>query len=94
MRVTAAVVAIAIVADLFGWADLASMLGGGVERAGYLGFFVFVLLKVLQSLSAFALVLWPLRLLRTISGHRMLVRRRLERVLSVIAVGLGTGASM
>ena len=88
MRVAAAVVAIAIVADLFGWADLASMLGGGVERAGYLGFFVFVLLKVLQSLATFALVLWPLRLLRAISGHRMLVRRRLERVLSVIAVGL------
>ena len=88
MRVAAAVVAIAIVADLFGWADLASMLGGGVERAGYLGFFVFVLLKVFQSLAAFALVLWPLRLLRAISGHRMLVRRRLERVLSVIAVGL------
>ena len=89
-RVAAAVVAIAIVADLFGWADLAGMLGGGVERAGYLGFFVFVLLKVLQSLATFALVLWPLRLLRAISGHRMLVRRRLERVLSVIAVGLWT----
>jgi potassium efflux system protein len=88
MRVAAAVVAIAIVADLFGWVDLASMLGGGVERAGYLGFFVFVLLKVFQSLATFALVLWPLRLLRAISGHRMLVRRRLERVLSVIAVGL------
>ena len=88
MRAAAAVVAIAIVADLFGWADLAGMLGGGVERAGYLGFFVFVLLKVFQSLAVFALVFWPLRLLRTISEHRMLVRRRLERVLSVIAVGL------
>jgi len=88
MRVAAAVVAIAILADLFGWADLAGMLGGGVDRAGYLGFFVFVLLKVCHSLATFALVLWPLRLLRAISEHRMLVRRRLERVLSVIAVGL------
>ena len=88
MRVAAAVLALAIVADLSGWADLASMLGSGVVRAGYLGFFVFVLLNVLQSLATFALVLWPLRLLRAISGHRLLVRRRLERVLSVIAVGL------
>jgi hypothetical protein len=88
MRVAAVVLAISIVADLFGWGDLASMLGNGVVRAGYLGFFVFVLLKVFQSLAIFALVLWPFRLLRAISGHRLLVRRRLERVLSVIAVGL------
>ena len=37
--------AIAIVADLFGWGDLASMLGSGALRGGFLGFFVFVLLQ-------------------------------------------------
>ena len=88
MRVAAAVVAISIVADLFGWVDLARMLGNGVVRAGYLAFFIFVILKVFQSLAIFALVLWPLRLLRMISRHRLLVRRRFERVLNVLAVGL------
>lgn len=67
---------------------LASLLGDGALLSGFLGFFVFVLLKVFQSLATFALVLWPLRLLRAISQHRLLLRRRLERVLSVLAVGL------
>jgi small-conductance mechanosensitive channel len=88
MRLAAVVVAISIVVDLFGWGDLGRILGNGVVRAGYLGFFVFVIFRVIQSLAIFALVLWPLRLLHVISRHRLLVRRRLERVLSVLAVGL------
>jgi potassium efflux system protein len=89
MRVAAAVLALAAVADLAGWGDLAGLLGNGVMRGAFVGFSVFVLLKVIQSLATFALVLWPLRLLRSIAQHRQLVRRRLERVLGVLAVGLG-----
>jgi small-conductance mechanosensitive channel len=88
MRVAIAFLALAIVADLAGWGDLAGLLGDSVLRSGYLGFFVFVLLMVVRSLATFALVLRPLRLLRAIANHRHLVRRRLERVLSVLAVGL------
>ena len=43
---------------------------------------------MVQSLAIFTLILWPLRLLRGISRHRLLVRRRLERVLGVLAVVL------
>jgi small-conductance mechanosensitive channel len=43
---------------------------------------------MVQSLAIFTLILWPLRLLRGISRHRFLVRRRLERVLGVLAVVL------
>jgi potassium efflux system protein len=88
MRLAVGVLALAIVADLFGWSDLAGLLGGGAMQGGYLGAFVFVLLKVARSLTAFALVLWPLRLLRSISKHRPLVRRRLDRLLTVAAVFL------
>ena len=40
--------------DLAGWSDLAVLLGDGVLRSGYLGLFVFVLLKVAQGLTMFA----------------------------------------
>jgi len=43
---------------------------------------------VVQSLATFALVIRPLRLLHGISRHRHIVRRRLERVLRMLAVGL------
>ncbi len=83
MRVAAALLATAIVADLAGWGDLGILLGSAALRSGFLGLRVFVLFKVFASLAAFALVLWPLRLLRSISRHRLLVRRRLERLLAV-----------
>ncbi|WP_231756498.1 mechanosensitive ion channel domain-containing protein [Lignipirellula cremea] len=86
MRVGAGFVTLAILADLTGWTDLAVMLGDGVMRCGYLGLFVFVLLKVFHGLATFALVLRPLRLSRTISNHRRLVDHRLGRILNVIAV--------
>ena len=88
MRAGAALLTLAILADLAGWSDLAVLLGDGVLRSGCLGLFVFVLLKVFHGLAAFALVLRPLRLMRTISNHRQLVDHRLKRVLSVLAVGL------
>lgn len=88
MRIAVAVLALAIVAELAGFGNLANLLGNGALRSAFLGLFVFVSLIVVNSLATFALVVWPLRLLRAISRHRLLVRRRLERVLSVLAVGV------
>lgn len=88
MRLATAILAFAIVAEAAGWVDLASLLGGGTLQGAFIGFSVFTLVNVLRSLVAFALVLWPLRLLRAISKHRTLVRRRVEGALSLIGVGL------
>ena len=63
------------------------LLGDGVLRSGYLGLLVFVLLKVAQGLTMFALVLRPLGLVRAISNHRQIVHHWLERGLSILAVG-------
>jgi len=86
MRLAAALLAIAILADLAGWGDLGILLGGAALRSAFLGFAFFVLYKIFASLAAFGLLLWPLRLLRSISRHRLLVRRRLERLLAGVAV--------
>jgi small-conductance mechanosensitive channel len=88
MRLATAILALAIVAEVAGWGDLASLLGNGVVLSAMLGFSAFVLVNVLRSLMSFALVLWPLRLLRAISKHRTLVRRRLEGALNLLGVGL------
>jgi small-conductance mechanosensitive channel len=86
MRAGAGLVALAILADLAGWTDLAVMFGDGVLRCGYLGLLVFVLLKVFHGLATFAIVLRPLRLSRAIANHRQLVDHGLERILNVVAV--------
>ena len=88
MRVGAALLAFAILAEIAGWSDLAILLGDGVLRSGFLGLFVFVMLKMLHGLASFALVQRPLRLLRSISIHQQFVETRLEWVLSVLAVVL------
>ncbi len=88
MRVSCGTLVFAIFADLTGWGDLAGMVGNGTLRGGYLGFFIFVLLMVCRGLATFSLILWPLRLLRSISYHRLLFRRRIELTLNVLAIGL------
>jgi len=87
MRVGSALLAVALFADLFGWGNLSNLLGHGVLRAAYLGVFVFVSLKVFQSLMDFALVVRPLRLVRGITRHRNVVRRRLKSLLYLVALG-------
>ncbi len=86
MSLGACLVTLAILSDLAGWSDLAVLLGDSVLRSGYLGLVVFVLLKVVQGLAMFALVLRPLGLVRAVSNHRQMVHRWLERGLSILAV--------
>jgi potassium efflux system protein len=83
MRVAVVLLALAIAADLAGWGDLSGMLGRGALRSSFVGFTAFVVFKVVGSLAAFALLLWPLRLLRSISQNRLLVRRRIDQLLAV-----------
>ena len=87
MSVSAGLLTLAILTDLAGWNDLAVLLGDSVLRSGYLGVVVFVLLKVVQGLAMFALVLRPLGHIRAISNHRQIVHDWLARGLSILAVG-------
>jgi potassium efflux system protein len=79
MRVAVALLGLAIAADLAGWGDLSGMLGRAALRGSFVGFTAFVVFKVLGSMAAFALILWPLRLLRSISQNRGLVRRWIDQ---------------
>ncbi len=89
MRVVVApALVLAIVAALIGWVDFATVLGTSILLGGFLIIGVFAYLMVFQSLVILALFFWPLRLLRIVSQHRQLIRRRLEWLLRVLAVGL------
>jgi len=88
MRVVTALLTLAVVADLAGWGDLGILLGGGALRSAFLGFTAFVVFKVFAGLTAFALLFWPLRLLRSISQHHLMVRRRLDRLLAILVAFL------
>jgi len=83
MRVAVVLLALAIAADLAGWGDLSGMLGRGALRSSFVGFTAFVVFKVVGSLAAFALLLWPISLLRSISQNRLLVRHRIDQLLGV-----------
>jgi potassium efflux system protein len=94
MRMAVVLFGIAIVAESTGLGNLADLTGNGTLRAAYAALFFYALLKVVQSLLAYALVLKPLGLLRLVSRHRWLVRRRLERALEILAVFLWATATL
>ena len=86
--VSLVLLAVAIAAEVMGLGDLADLIGTGTLRSAYLALFIYALLKVLQSLLAYALILRPLRLLKMVADHRRLVRHRIETVLGFLGFAL------
>jgi small-conductance mechanosensitive channel len=87
MRIATLLFAVAIAAEGFGLSNLSDVLGNGMMRSAYVALLLYGMLKVAQSLLGYALVLRPLRLLRMVSRQRMSIRRRLDRVLTLLAGG-------
>jgi small-conductance mechanosensitive channel len=69
-----------------GYTGLARLTTSGVFIAGALALGFYAYLRVTGSVVAFALHVWPLRLLRMVQRHRDLVERRIYHVLVLIAV--------
>ena len=88
MRLAAVVLAVAIFSDLIGWGDLARILRTSILGGGYASIGVYVLLLVFQSLVTFALLFRPFSLLHMVSRNRQLIRKRVERGLKILAIGL------
>jgi small-conductance mechanosensitive channel len=94
MRVVVVLFGGALVAECVGLGNLSDLIGNGTLRAAYGALFIFALLKVLQSFMAYALVLKPLRLLYLVSRRRWLVRQRLDKALTILAISLWAYASI
>jgi small-conductance mechanosensitive channel len=86
MRVSLGLLALAAAADIVGLGNLSELVGLGTLQAAYLALFIYVVLKVVQSLTAYALVLWPLHSLSLVARNPALLRGRLDTSLGVIAL--------
>ena len=94
VRVAIVLFALAIAAEGIGLSNLSDLLGNGTLRSAYAALLFYGTLKVAQSLVAYALVLRPLRLLHMVSQQRVLVRRRLDRGLGLLAAAAWVYATL
>jgi small-conductance mechanosensitive channel len=94
MRLAIVLLALAIATEGIGLSNLSDLLGNGTLRSAYAALLFYGMLKVAQSLLAYALVLRPLRLLRMVSRHRVQVRRRLDRGLGLLAAAAWVYATL
>jgi small-conductance mechanosensitive channel len=76
----------ALVANMFGYATFATLLGNTLLQSCYLALILYAVVEIVDGLAAFALSLRPFAALGTISRYRSLVQCRLRRGLQTIAV--------
>jgi small-conductance mechanosensitive channel len=79
-----------MVAGLLGYMRLARLLASIVLGSGALALTLYASLRVLVGVAAFALRVWPLRLLQMVRHHRDLLERRTHTVLRWVAIGAWT----
>ena len=81
------VLGVALVTGAVGYMRLARLLASSLFAGGALALTLYACLRVLTGVAAFALRIWPLRLLRMVQHHRELLERRISRVLLWFAIG-------
>lgn len=74
------------VAAASGYVRLARVITPGIIAFGVIALAMYAALRVCIGLVAFALQIWPLRLLRLVRHHRLLLEQRLYRLLLLLAV--------
>jgi small-conductance mechanosensitive channel len=78
--------AVALVAGAAGYMRLARLLASGVLGSGALALTLYAGIRVMVGVVAFALRVWPLRLLQMVQHHRDLLERRIRHVLIGVAI--------
>ena len=81
------VLAAGLVAGAVGYMRLARLVASGLFGGGSLALTLSACVYVIAGLTALALRVWPLRLLRMVQHHRDLLERRAYRVLHWLAIG-------
>jgi potassium-dependent mechanosensitive channel len=77
---------VGLVAGVFGYMRLAILLVPGVLAGGALALTLYAVLRVISGAVAFALHVWPLRLLQMVHHHRALLERRIYRLMVWVAI--------
>jgi small-conductance mechanosensitive channel len=84
--VALAISSAAFIANVFGYVTLANLLGNALLQSAYLALILYAIVEVFDGLVTVALSSPPFALLGTISRHRALWRRRIQRALLLLAV--------
>ncbi len=74
-------------ANALGYITLANLLGNALLESSSLALILYALVEVLDGLVMIALSARPFALLRVVSRYRSLLRRRVRRVLQLLALG-------
>jgi potassium-dependent mechanosensitive channel len=75
-----------LAAGSMGYVRLARLATSGILAAGTTALALYVFIRVLSGLLAFALRIWPLRTLQMVLHHRILLERRIYRLLLALAI--------
>jgi potassium-dependent mechanosensitive channel len=84
------ILVVGLVAGVLGYMRLARLLASIVLGSGALALMLYASVRVVSGVVAFALRVWPLRLLQMVQHHRDLLERRAHTVLRWTAIGVWT----
>jgi len=80
--------ALALLAEIGGWADLSAVLGRSILASALTALYVYAAVIALEALLAYALVSPTLRRSHLVVRHQTLLQRRIERGLRWLGVGV------
>lgn len=86
--------AITLIAGAIGYMSLARLLGSGILASGYVALLLSAGRRLAEGIVAFAFRVWPLRLLRMVERHRVLLERRAHAVLKALSVTVWAAITM
>jgi potassium-dependent mechanosensitive channel len=76
---------IALLANVFGYVNLANLLGGGAIRSAYVGAAVYATLRIVEGLIIVSLRTLPLSSMRVVRLNRPMIQRRIYLVAELLA---------
>jgi potassium efflux system protein len=86
--------ALAFVANVLGYVNLATLSGGGVLRSFYAAVVLYVVVRIVDALIAFALRFRPLNLLHMARDHAPRIRRKARELTLFVAAALWVTATL
>jgi potassium efflux system protein len=74
-----------LLANIFGYVNLANLLGGGAIRSAYVGASIYAALRIVEGLIIISLRTHPLSLMRAVQLSRSMLQRRICTVVELLA---------
>ena len=86
--------AVAFLANVLGYVNLSMLAGGGALRSLYVAVVLYVVVRIVDGLVAFALRFRPLNLLNMVRNHAPQIRRRARKLALLAAAALWVTATL